>query len=157
MFDTLDSVPWGRLRHAYGSATDAPKWIRDLDSDNEENRQEAINQFLWSSAFHQYTLYTATPFVIPFVIEALASPTLAERGDGMGHPMKRELIHFLRMCADGGQRGIYGNPDPQDLTIEDAILSGRCLYERYVNDPDDRVRLDANWLRHFCDGHSNVA
>ena len=157
MFDTLNSVPWERLHHAYGLATDAPKHIRDLDSDDEDERQEAINQFLWSSAFHQYTLYTATPFVIPFVIEALASPTLAERSDGVGRPMKRELMHFLRMCAKGGQRDIHGDPDPQDLTIEDAMLSGKYLYERYANDPDNHVRSEANWLRLFCDGHSNDA
>ena len=154
MFDDLDSIPWRRLRHAYGSAVDAPKWIRALDSENEEDRTEAVNRFLWSSAFHQYTLYTATPFVIRFVVEALAFPALAERTDGMGQPMKRDLIHFLRLCAEAGQRAVRGWkrwPSPKSPTIEDSILAGASLYERYAHDENDRVQSDARWLVNFCE------
>lgn len=156
MFDVLDLMPWERLSHAYGPATDAPKWIRCLDSDNGDDRAEAVCHFLWSSVFHQYTLYTATPFAIQFVIEALHSPKLAERDDGLGSPMKRELIHFVRQCAHVGQRGIHGEPDPRDPTVESAVLSGGYVYEEYINDPDDRVRSDANWLWEFCYGRPHA-
>lgn len=160
MFETLDDIPWGRFHHAYGRAADAPKWVRALDSENEEDRTEAINYFLWSCAFHQYTLYTATPLVIRFVIEALNSSTLAERDDGMGHPMKQELIQFLRSCADRGQRSVSRRrwwPSPKTPTVEEAILAGRSLYERYAGDTNEQVQSNAKWLLSFCNAHPDGA
>ena len=150
MFGKIDLVPWGKLKHAYGDAVDAPKWIRAFDSAEEEDRMEAINYFLLSCAFHQYTLYTVTPFVIPFVIEALESATLGERSTGMCSSMKLELIHFLRLCAQCGQRAMYGHPSPQAPTVEDSIFAGEELYQRCVEDSDERVRSDALWLLDFC-------
>lgn len=158
MFDGLESISWRKLRHAYGPADDAPRWIRALNSEVEDDRTEAINHFLWSSVFHQYTVYTATPFVIPFVVEALESATLAERDDGMGHPMKRELIHFIRLCAESGQRSVQGWeawPAPRGSTIEEAVRAGRRIYASYSDDAESRVRTDAAWLLNFCDAHSN--
>jgi hypothetical protein len=159
MFETLEDVPWGRLHHAYHRAVDAPGWIRALDSESAEERTEAINHFLWSCAFHQGTLYTSTPFVIRFVIEALDSPTLAERDDGMGHPMKWQLIQFLRACAEQGQQGVRKRflwPSPKAPTIEEAILRGRPLYERYAGDANEDIRSDAEWLLSFCSTQSQV-
>jgi hypothetical protein len=154
MFETLDAIPWGRLHHAYHRATDAPRWIRALDSEDPDERTEAINYFLWSCAYHQGTLYTATPFVIGFVIEALDSSTLAERDEGMDRPMKHELFQFLRSCAESGQRAVKKRmwwPSPESATIEEAIRAGRSLYERYASDPNDQVQTDARWLLNFCE------
>ena len=159
MFETLDEIPWGRLHHAYDRATDAPRWIRALDSENEDDRMEAINHFLWGCAFHQYTLYTSTPVVIRFVVEALNSSTLAERDDGMGHPMKQELMQFLRSCAERGQRGVQKRrwwPSPKTPTVDEATIAGRPLYERYASDTNDQVKANATWLLAFCNAHSNL-
>ena len=157
MFETLDSIPWREVQHAYGWATDAPKWIRALDSDNEDLRSEALMHFLFSSATHQYTLYPATPYVIPFVIEALQSWTLAQRDDGFGQQMAFYMIHFLRSCAQSGQRAIHGKPHPKAPTVEQAVASGAAIYEHYLHDSDPRIRVDSKWLKQFCHEHANVA
>ena len=157
MFESVETIPWAQVSHAYGKATDAPKWIRAFNSPDDNERMETINYFLWSSVFHQYTLYTATPFVIPFVIEALYSPSVSDRDDGMGRPMKCELMHFLYLCARGGQKAIYGKPFPDAPTVEKAIVAGLHLYERYANDSDARVKTDAIWLIAFCSAPSKPA
>jgi len=89
MFEHLESIPWGQLSHAFGPATDAPQWIRALASADADQRSAAVYHFLLSSAFHQYTLYSATPHVIPFVIEALRDPTLSSRGTDKGSEADR--------------------------------------------------------------------
>ena len=156
MFENLDSVPWREVTHAYGRATDAPEWIRALNSEDEDLRSDALMHFLFSSATHQYTLYSATPFVIPFVIEALQSPTLAQRADGFGQKMAFYMIQFLRSCAGGGQAAMYGNPHPNAPTIEQAIVSGVSVYESYLDDEDPRILADAKWLVWFCHQQSNT-
>jgi hypothetical protein len=35
MFDQLHKIPWDQLEHSYGQATDVPRWIADLISDDE--------------------------------------------------------------------------------------------------------------------------
>ena len=82
MFDRVHSIPWDTLEHAYGVANDAPEWIFALASEVEDARIEAVCGFLHSSICHQYTTYSATPYVIPFVIEALRDKTLRERMAG---------------------------------------------------------------------------
>jgi hypothetical protein len=157
MFETLDSIPWHEVRHAYGCATDAPKWIRALDSEDQNLRSDALMHFLFSSATHQYTLYPATPFVIPFVIEALQSAALSQRDDGLGQHMAFYMIQFLRSCATSGQRAMYSNPHPKAPTVERAVASGAAIYERYLRDPDPRIRGDAEWLLRFCNEQAHVA
>ncbi len=52
MLDRLDDVPWQRLGHAYGAATDVPGQLRDLLSDDVETRRVAIWQ-LGGNIVHQ--------------------------------------------------------------------------------------------------------
>ena len=150
MFEGLDAVPWREVRHAYGWAVDAPMWIRLLDSEDPNLRADAICDFLFSSAFHQYTLYPATPFVIPFVIEALQSPSLCARDNGIGDPIRWHLLHFVRRCAEGGQRSIPGRPHPKAPTIEEAVLSGAEVYAAHTNDREPTVAETARWLVDWC-------
>jgi hypothetical protein len=151
MFEGVDLVPWNEVRHCYGPASNAPRQIRGLDSEDPDERADAVNEFLWSSAFHQWTLYPATPFVIPFIVEALQSRPLVERDNGCGGcSMKRELLHFVRLCAQAGQRAIAGTPHPQALTIEEAVRAGAAVYAMYVKDETPGVAEDAAWLVTWC-------
>ena len=150
MFEQLDNVPWGQLSHAYGPATDAPHWVRALASDHAHQRTEAVYHFLLSSAFHQYTLYSATPHVIPFVIEALRNPAVSSRPVGEnGEPLMKEgLLCFLQACA----RVSRVTDD-----VGRAIAPGRDVYTNYIRDPGTRTREYAAKLVAFCDGHPIVA
>ena len=101
------------LEIAYGNASDAPFWLRALNSEDPDLRTDAVHEFLWSSAFHQYTLYSATPFAIKYVIQALQVPEPADRSVGdLRYPMKRELLHFLQQRSRCGQRAVI-KPHPE--------------------------------------------
>src|SRR5262249_17523730 len=59
MLEGLNAVEWGRLTHAYGEATDVPDLIRALSSNDEQQRDEAIEE-LMSRICHQGGVYDAT-------------------------------------------------------------------------------------------------
>jgi hypothetical protein len=106
-------------------------------------RSDAVNEFLLGSAFHQYTLYPVTPYVIPFVLEALGDPNVSEKPvfeDGEPR-MKQELLCFLQACAR-----VSGGSDD----VGRALLRGRNIYERYATDPAARTREYAQRLLAFC-------
>lgn len=89
----LDSVPWGVLFCAYGRATPLKKFLLDLCTGTDEEKDEAIGDGLWGHAMHQYTWYSCTLFVMPAVVLALR--------DGVRHN-PRELLGFLCQCVQIG-------------------------------------------------------
>jgi hypothetical protein len=78
MLDALDQVPWDQLEHAYGAASDVPTHIRALASPDSNVRYQAYDQ-LWSSIIHQGTVYSATAYAVPFLIELLETPDVPEK------------------------------------------------------------------------------
>lgn len=146
MFENIGRVEWGKLEHAYGRATDAPRWLRALAGDVEAERDEAVAGFLLSSVFHQYTLYSATPHVIRFVIELLQYPDVCAR-PALGAPLKRELLGFLRACSSCSR----GVPD-----VESALRAGATTYTQFSHDRDEATAEAASVLAAFCNNCSAV-
>lgn len=144
----LASIPWDELRHAYGIAADAPRWIEDLASADSEQRLEAINEFLYSSVYHQSSLYSATPFAIAMVLQLLRDPEIAGRSNRWGSSMKADLLHFIRICCDSGDKI---DLHPTGRTVAEEALEGEACYPGYVSDPDPKVAKDAKWLVQFCE------
>jgi hypothetical protein len=142
MLERLDSIPWHTLDHAYGSAEDAPKHIRALISDNEDEREQAVSGFLWSSAFHQWTLYSCTKYVIPFVLEILTHRDVTQRSV-YESTLKLELISFIFECSfvSDGYEG-----------VDSEIKAGRSIYAVLSNDDDVKVKALALDLINFCEG-----
>ncbi|WP_406299685.1 hypothetical protein OG948_31390 [Embleya sp. NBC_00888] len=87
----LDEVDWPTLSHAYGPADDVPELLRAAASDDEELRSEAVYE-LFGTVWHQGTVYSATPYAVPFVAE------LARHGPGH----RGDLLHLLACIAGGG-------------------------------------------------------
>lgn len=143
MFEHLDKVSWHTLTHAYGPATDATKWIPALASEDEDLRSEAVYGFLHSSICHQYTTYPATPYVIPFVIEALRDPVVSGRPvfDG-GGSMRTAMFDFLYACALGSRR---------DDRVGVALVQARDVYAAHVSDEEPETARYAQALVRFCD------
>lgn len=72
----LDDVPWERLHHAYGPATDTPGLLRQIargETDDETWAQ------LCTSIVHQDTVYEASAAAAPFLINL----TRVTRGDDL--------------------------------------------------------------------------
>jgi len=78
VLDSLNSVPWDSLRHAYGAASDVPAQLRALLSRDSEVRGEALGE-LFSNIYHQGTVYEATAYAVPFLLEILRAPELEDR------------------------------------------------------------------------------
>jgi hypothetical protein len=140
MFDDLRSIPWHRLQHAYGPATDARRWIPALVSDDPDLRDEAVYGFLHSSICHQYTVYSATPYVIPFVIEILRDGTCCDLPVAAG-TLRHALLDFLSACTHAGKT---------NRPVATALLAGRDVYAVCVSDPVAKIARDARALLEFC-------
>ena len=91
MLDGLDQVEWSRLRHAFGTAEDVPQLLRALTSPSPDERRAAIGD-LYGNIWHQGTIYEATPYAVPFLIELAASDKT---------PSRYEILIYLGTLADG--------------------------------------------------------
>ncbi|MFD4644732.1 hypothetical protein [Streptomyces sp. NPDC058441] len=70
----LDDIDWASLDHAYGSADDVPRQLRQVCGDDEAASEDAWRH-LFSNIFHQGTRYTASPYAVPFLSRiAIAGP-----------------------------------------------------------------------------------
>lgn len=88
----IDDISWQELKHAYGSAEDIPERLKVLFYPSlKEEGEEAINSF-FSNIYHQGTIYSATAYAVPFLIQALnyCLPTL-----------KNSLLDLL-ICISNG-------------------------------------------------------
>lgn len=71
MFIGLDDVSWERLSAAYGSAAHFPQFLPDLTSPDPAIFDRGIEK-IYLHSIHQFTLYSVTPVVIPFLLQAAA-------------------------------------------------------------------------------------
>lgn len=110
--DLLVSIPWNTLKGAYGHTGDAPSYLEDLVYGNEDEIDEAINEFLFSTAFHQYTTYSCTPFVVRCVLYIIQNEKVDQR-------VLAELYEFLNACTHGAKH---------DLVLRSEILKGKQCY-----------------------------
>lgn len=70
---SLDSRRWAELTHAYGTAGDIPRLLRQLSElPSSENNAEPWFT-LWSALAHQGDVYPASFAAVPHVVQALAS------------------------------------------------------------------------------------
>jgi hypothetical protein len=80
MLDHLDDIPWNRLTHAYGHAEDVPDLLRRLRTAPPEiTGEESPLWHLFGNIWHQGTVYQATAYAVPFLIELAASPLVPNR------------------------------------------------------------------------------
>jgi len=66
----IDEISWDELTHAYGSAEDVPDLIRNLTTTDSESFEETIDE-LFENIWHQGTVYEATVYALPFLIDIL--------------------------------------------------------------------------------------
>lgn len=78
MFETLDTINWSALNGCYKPAADMPELLRSFLSPAEEVRRWAIEE-IGSAVFHQGTVYTVTPVVLPFLFELLENEEVQDK------------------------------------------------------------------------------
>ncbi len=70
---SLDSPEWGRLQHAYGSASDIPDLLRRLESLPGSEAQDEPWFSIWSALAHQGDVYPASFAAVPHVVGTLST------------------------------------------------------------------------------------
>ena len=75
----LDDARWKQLKHAYGTASDIPKFLRQLATvPPDEGYQTEPYQPLWSALCHQGDVYSASYAAVPYLLGMIErSPTTA--------------------------------------------------------------------------------
>jgi hypothetical protein len=91
MFEHLDAIDWATLSHAYGSAEDVPALIRNLSARDPDTRDRALSD-LFSTIWHQGTVYSASAPAVPFLIALAAHP---------GTPDRPGILYLLQALSEG--------------------------------------------------------
>ncbi len=160
MLEGLETIDWSRLRHAYGEAVDVPGQLRALLAAEEEARQEALGD-LYSNIWHQGTVYEASAYAVPFLIELLEEPSVPERM-GIAH-LLRELATGRSYLAVHERPPVSGRDESPELeerrreelewvrAAHAAVVEGLPVYLRLLADPDPDLRMVAPYLLAVCE------
>ncbi len=92
MLELLDTIDWSQTSSCYGSAEKIPSAIRGLISDKTKTRHEALST-LHMELEHQGSVYQASAYAVPFLLELVAAPQTPEKG---------ELVELLAYLGSGG-------------------------------------------------------
>jgi hypothetical protein len=156
MLEGLDSVDWQHLTHAYGPATDVPDVIRALVSADKETREQALYE-LYGTIWHQGTVYQATAYAVPFLIELLKDKMVQDK-DG--------ILDLLSCIARGRSGldahkwfsffdGVRDTPEFKAELAEElawvhrshkAVGEGIPLYLDLLHHPDSDIRMKVLYL-----------
>lgn len=77
MLDGLDNIDWHGLFHAYGPADDVPETLRAL-AEGKTSAEDATSVF-WGNIWHQGTVYEATAYAVPFLLQLLQEERIVDR------------------------------------------------------------------------------
>ena len=121
----LDEVPWHRIVHFCGRASDIPPAIRALGG---PGRPEAIRHLLLCLE-HQDSISQATPFAARFILR------MRERDpEGV-----REIIDRIAPAA----RFTLANFRDPLLDVDwDSLLREECLWPEFTSERDDEIRWE---------------
>jgi hypothetical protein len=144
MLEHLDSIDWRRLHHAYGVATDVPGIIRDLASSDQDVAEPALYE-ISSTIYHQGTVYEATAFAVPFLIELVASQDTYNRSKILG------LLYYIRRGRPPkrSHKDMVTGKQPVERELQsvvaasEAVDAGYYCYVHLSQENDDIIRISA--------------
>jgi hypothetical protein len=135
VLDRLDNIPWQSLHHAYGSADDVPELLRALAQSGEQ--QEKALYELFGNIWHQGTVYEASPYAVPFLVELAAEPTVTRRD---------EILGLIGALADGkSYLAVHARPG---LKIGECFRQKPDFEERLEKELEDVRRTRSAVLEH---------
>ena len=138
----IDSVPWEKLEHAYGDASDVPPLLQDVAAVRGRKLLKALDE-LGSRVLHQGTIYSASPPVARAVIEMLREAAPSE---------KVMLYSLLAGFADAARKAIEdgraipccAGGDPVDgAAIRGHLLEARDWFTQDLANQNDEIRSQA--------------
>jgi hypothetical protein len=131
MLEGLDSIDWSSLTHAHGPATDVPKLLRSLASEDSNVRMEAC-AILHETIWHQGTVFPASAAIVPFLFELVIHPDVSDKGCS---------VALLASIATGEGVIQYGvRVDGEEAMRRRLGKSGRTLDESLA---EERAMMEA--------------
>lgn len=126
MLEGLAAINWDKLSHAYGSAEDVPQLIRRLTTSLPSDDSSPLWE-LFGNIWHQGTVYEASPFAVPFLIEVARCETTPDRAG---------VLSLVAALA-------AGTPYTKKSDCRKAIVSCWEQLNSIFNDTKGEVRLSA--------------
>jgi len=156
VLENLDKIDWSNLGHAYGPAEDVPGLLRDLASPVEEERADAMGE-LYGNIWHQGTVYQATAYAVPFLLELLESPKVDGKDDILVllahlargtsyHDVHQHLSHHKEEAKGQGWQDKVQKELGWVGDVKAAVKAGENLYLGLLNDTDARMRDAAAYV-----------
>ena len=157
MLEGIDRIDWHELKHAYGPADDVPGQIRALASDKERVREKALHE-LWGNIIHQGTVYEATSYAVPFLIELLDTPGIEAKPDllclvaalAFGtsyHDVHQPLFEDMGVLREEMKQPGWQLRMQEELGWVEAarlaVIAGVPTYLKLLDDADPAIRLSA--------------
>lgn len=144
----VDDIPWDRLHHAYGTASDVPDLLRALRSSDAETRSHAHYR-LRGNIYHQGTRWEASSHALPFLVALTADPATP------GRPLVVRLVRLVGLGDVRDEDLPFDAADAfraaDDATDAQVAWMVAALYDddRDLDEiPDDvQIAVDARWRR----------
>lgn len=160
VLENLDTIDWKSLTHAYGEASDVPKLIRALASDHAGKREGALDA-LFSTIWHQGTVYPASASAVPFLIELVGVESqedlpailelLAHLATGSSY---LDAHQHLDVYAEERSAPDFAERVAEELTFvraaKEAVVRGVGVYARRLRHREPAVRIAAAYLLGLC-------
>ena len=126
MLESLNSVDWTNLSHAYGKAANVPDQIHALLSETEAERSNALME-LSENLVHQGSRFEATPYAVPFLFEIMEHPSCQNHA---------QIIDLLVSLAAGLSDTLL--PHGYDLVYEESVSQQRDVWPKLFEQPQAR-------------------
>lgn len=171
MLEGLDTIDWPSLTHAYGSASDVPDLIRALASPSQATQDEAVHE-LFGNIWHQHTVYEASAYAVPFLVELLGDTKVQSRhwilillgSIGRGQSYIEQHRDFLEQHPNVSARLSRDEGQPLEQQVEQerawvrnaqsAVRAGFTQYMQLLADPDPVIRISAIYPLLLCGEHA---
>ncbi len=159
MLEGLDAINWHGLEHAYGPADDVPGLLRNLASADDQVR-EGAHYKLYGNLYHQGTIYEATAYAVPFLLELAANESVPDRGWILAYlanlargtsfiSVHQHLPELFPQLAPGNRTAEIEAQLAQELRwVEDtraAVRRGLPLYLRLLDHAEPSIRAAATY------------
>lgn len=156
MLERLNEVNWDELEHAYGAASDVPDCLRKLASNDPKIREAGLYD-LYGNLWHQGTVYEATAFAVPFLIELLESDDVQEKekilvylGDlaygNSYHDVHQHLVFFENERSKPEFQAEVRRELEWVRAAHEAVAARTETYHRLLDHHDPVVRSAAAYL-----------
>ena len=147
----LNEIPWDRLVHWYGRATDFPNYFNDILSDDPERQKEALDT-IGGAIEHQDGIIMATPFSLIFLFRLLSF----DKTD------KKRILDIILIVADSAkyQFESYENQEaPTTIGNLQELLKEQYIWPVFESESQDEVNWEGYgydnehyyWLKYIFD------